>query len=318
MMPRPRGDLRACLSIAVVLLGCRPHSEAPRELEVRFANGGVVLAGTLSLPAAAGPRRPAVVFISGDGPQDRDASLGPAGIFHVLADSLVARGLIVLRHDDRGAGGSSSAPGPPSYRALVGDTRAALGYMRGRSEVDPDRVVLIGHSEGAKTCEVLAVEDSRVAGLVLLGGATAVNVDSLLEEQARLNPAGPAARLLPTLARAKGGKRAQGPADLADWMREHLELPPRLLLPRIRCPVLIVQGGADHLVREHHAREAATLIEAGGNPDVSVRVFPGLSHALNRWAPGAQHSAEVDAADPSAAHAIAEWVDAKTVARHRP
>src|SRR5262249_881151 len=148
------------------------------------------------------------------------------------------------------------------------------------------------------TCEVLAAEDSRIAGIVLLGGATAVNVDSLLEEQARLNPDGPAASLLPTLARAKAGERARGPADLVDWMREHLELPPRLLLPRIRCPVLIVQGGADQLVHEHHAREAATSIEAGGNPDVTVRVFPGLSHVLNHWVPGARHSAEVDAADP--------------------
>jgi pimeloyl-ACP methyl ester carboxylesterase len=259
-----------------------------------------------------------VVFVSGDGPQDRDGGLGHAGLFHVLADSLVVRGLVVLRHDDRGAGGSSAVPGPPSYRALLGDTRAALAFVRGRKEVDPDRVVLIGHSEGAKTCEVLAARDPKLAGIVLLGGATAVNVDSLLEEQARLNPGGPAANLLPTLARAKQGERARGATDLEDWMREHLELSPRSLLPRIRCPVLIVQGGADQLVREHHAREAAALLEAGGNPDVSVRVFPGLSHVFNHWTPGGERSPALDAADPAVAHAIAEWVLTRTTARkHR-
>jgi len=229
----------------------------------------------------------------------------------------VGRGVIVLRHDDRGAGSSSVVPGPPSYRALVGDTRAALAYVRRRSEIDSDRVVLLGHSEGAKTCEVLAAEDRRIAGIVLLGGATAVNVDSLLEEQARLSPGGPAAHLLPTLDRAKAGEHAQGPADLTDWMREHLELPPGRLLPRIRCPVLIVQGGADHLVREHHAREAAALLEAAGNTDVSVRVFPGLSHVFNHWTPGAQHSPGLDAADPVVARAVAEWVSAK-VSLKRP
>ncbi|HEY6194078.1 MAG TPA: alpha/beta fold hydrolase [Candidatus Eisenbacteria bacterium] len=259
-----------------------------------------------------------MVFVSGDGPQDRDGNLGRAGLFHVLADSLLARGVIVLRHDDRGAGSSSTAPGPPSYRALLGDTRAALAFVRGRREVDPDRVVLLGHSEGAKTCEALAVEDSKLAGIVLLGGATAVNVDSLLEEQARSNPGGPAAHLLPTLARAKRGERAQGATDLADWMREHLELPPRRLLPRIRCPVLIVQGGADQLVREHHAREAAAVLVAGGNPDVSLRIFPGLSHVFNHWTPGAPRSPELDAADPVVAQAIAEWVFARTSATTHP
>jgi len=256
-----------------------------------------------------------VVFVTGDGPQDRDGGLGPAGLFHILADSLVGRGVIVLRHDDRGAGSSSADPGPPSYLALIGDTRAALAFARRRSEVDSDRVVLIGHSEGAKTCEVLAAEDPKIAGIVLLAGATAVNVDSLLEEQARLNPGGPAARLLPTMSRAKAGERAHGPADLTDWMREHLELPPRRLLSRIRCPVLIVQGGADHLVREHHAREAAALLEAAGNPDVSVRVFPGLSHAFTHWTPGAQHSPGLDAADPVVAQAVAEWVSGRTLAK---
>lgn len=310
--------LSACLGATLVLHGCQARPEGPRELEVHFANQGVVLAGTLSLPRSPGRRRPAVVFVSGDGPQDRDGGLGRTGLFRMLADSLAARGLITLRHDDRGAGGSSPIPGPPSYRALLGDTRAALAFVRQRSEVDPDRVLLVGHSEGAKTCAALAAEDPKIAGLVLLAGATAVNVDSLLEEQARLNPDGPASRLLPTLARAQAGERAQGTGDLVDWMREHLELPPRGLLPRIRCPVLIVQGGADHLVREHHAREAAAVLEAGGNLDVSVRVFPGLSHAFNRWTPGAQHSPELDAADPLVAREIADWVLTKAAAGRLP
>jgi len=315
---RRRAASATVLAAGLVLFGCQARSAGPRQLEVRFANGGVVLAGTLSLPASAGKRRPAAVFISGDGPQDRDGNLGPTGIFHILAESLTARGVVVLRHDDRGSGSSSAVPGPPSYRALLGDTRAALDFVRHRSEVDPDRVVLIGHGEGAKTCEVIAPEDAKLAGIVLLAGATAVNVDSLLEEQARSDPSGPARRLLPTLARARAGERARTPDDLTDWMREHLELAPDRLLPRIRCPVLIVQGGADQLVREHHAPEAAALITAGGNADVTVRVFPGLSHVFNHWTPGAQRTPALDAADPAVAGTIAEWVLAKTFSVNHP
>src|SRR5262249_1039201 len=146
----------AGLAAAVALVGCRASSDGPRELEVRFASDSVGLAGTLSLPLSHGERRPAGVFVTGDGPQDRGGNLGRRRVFHVLAESLVVLGVVVLRHDDRGAGSSSAVSSPPSYRALLGDTRAALAFVRHRSEVDPDRVVLIGHSEGAKTCEVLA------------------------------------------------------------------------------------------------------------------------------------------------------------------
>ena len=59
------------------------------------------------------------------------------------------------------------------------------------------------------------------------------------------------------------------------------------------------------------------MLEAGGNLDVTVRVFPGLSHVFNHWTPGAQHSPALDAADPAVAHAIAEWVFTGTSTKKR-
>lgn len=295
---------------AILLLAATPPDSAPRDdREVRFRADGVMFSGTLSVPGGTVSRRPVAVFISGDGPQDRDGNPGGAGLFRVLADSLVAHGIVVLRHDDRGAGPSSRPTGPPSYRSLLGDTRAAIAFVRSRAECDPRRVVLVGHSEGAKTCGVLAAGDTTIAGIALLAGATAVNVDTLLEEQARLNPEGPARGLLPTLARAKAGEQARGSDDLVLWMREHLEIAPRGVLPRIRCPVLILQGDADHLVRPHHAAEAAALIERGGNRQVRLHTFPELSHVFNRRAPGAAVSPDAARVDPSVAGTLARWAD---------
>ena len=276
---------------AVANMGCAP---APRNLEITFNNGDLALTGTLQIPGGRARSWPVAIFISGDGPQDREGG----GLFPVLADSLLAHGIAVLRHDDRGAGRSSRPPGPPSYRALIGDGRAAIRFVQEWPEIDARRIVLVGHSEGAKTCQVLAATDTAIAGIALLAGATAVNVDSLLEEQARLNPSGPAPGLLPTLERARAGGHSQGPQDLTDWMREHLEIAPRAILPRIHCPVLILQGGEDHLVREHHGAEAAALLERAGNADVTLFTVPGLSHAFTREG----------TADPDAAHALARWI----------
>jgi hypothetical protein len=295
---------------AILLLGATPPHSAPRHnLEVRFSGGDVTLSGTLSVPGGPVRRRAVAVFVSGDGPQDRDGNPGGASLFRVLAESLVAHGIVVLRHDDRGAGLSSAPTGAASYRSLIGDTRTAIAFVRKRAECDPRRVVLVGHSEGAGTCAVLAAEDTSIAGIALLAGATAVNVDTLLEEQARFSPDGPAPRLLPTLARAKAGEDARAPGDLVLWMREHLEIAPRSVLPRIRCPALILQGEADHLVRPHHAAEAAALIESGGNRRVTIRTFPGLSHVFNRRVPGVAASPDAARVDPTVGETLARWAD---------
>ena len=297
--------MRSVVAVALALLAAAACVAAPRDLEVSFRHDDVTLAGTLSFPGGGERRWPAAVFVSGDGPQGRDNH--PAGLFRVLADSLVAHGIAVLWHDDRGAGQSTRPTGPPSYRALVGDTRSAIAFLRQRGDIDPRRVFLVGHSEGAKTSEVLAAEDAKIAGIALLAGATAVNVDTLLEEQARLSPDGFAPRLLPTLERARAGERSRDAADLTDWMREHLEVAPRAVLPKIRCPVLILQGDADRQVSTHHAAEAAALIKGGGNRSVEVRILPGLSHAFNRSSPGVAPSPEVARTDPIVGSVLAAW-----------
>lgn len=301
--------LIALAAAMLVLADTRTAVNMRRDLEVRFGGDGVTLAGTLGVPAGR-TRSPVAVFVTGDGPQDRHGRPGGSGLFDALAESLLARGIAVLRHDDRGAGGSSTPAGPPSYRALLGDTRAAIAFVRGRTECDGRRVFLMGHSEGSKTCAVLAAEDTALAGIALLAGATAVNVDTLLEEQARLDPHGPATRLLTTLARARAGARARGPGDLVEWMREHLEVAPRAMLPRIRCPVLILQGEADSLVRAHHAAEAAALIERGGNRRVTLRLFAGLSHVFDHRVPGTGGSPGTSRVDPNVPATLARWMAA--------
>jgi len=78
----------------------RPVPPFPYEVEeVRFPNpeAGIELAGTLTLPPGEGPW-PAVVLISGSGPQDRDETVFGHKPFAVLADHLTRRGIAVLRY----------------------------------------------------------------------------------------------------------------------------------------------------------------------------------------------------------------------------
>ena len=70
-------------------------AQTPRDEDVSFRNGSFTIAGTLSLPAGAGPF-PAVVLLSGSGPQDRDSDLLGFKPFKLIAESFVQRGIAVL------------------------------------------------------------------------------------------------------------------------------------------------------------------------------------------------------------------------------
>jgi hypothetical protein len=114
----------------------------------------------------------AVILVSGSGAQDRDESIFEHKPFAVLADYLTKCGIIVLRVDDRGVGGTGTdgSPNDDTTADFTTDVRSGLAYLRSRKEVDPKRIGIIGHSEGALIGTIVAAEDPSIAFLVLLAG----------------------------------------------------------------------------------------------------------------------------------------------------
>lgn len=152
--------------------------------EAAFAGGGegVTLAGTLTAPRGEGPH-PAVVLLSGSGPQNRDEAIMGHRPFLVLADHLTRQGIAVLRYDDRGVGGSTGDFGQATHEDFVSDALAAVAWLKQRSEIDPKRIGLVGHSEGGIVAPLAAVQrPGDIAFLVLLAGV-GVPVEELLVRQ---------------------------------------------------------------------------------------------------------------------------------------
>ncbi len=179
-----RGDTAA----AAIPAPPRPQTPAPPfpylEEQVTFRNegAGIELAGTLTRPRASG-RVGAVLLITGSGQQDRDETVFGHKPFWVWADRLTRDGIAVLRVDDRGVGGSGRGPQHATSLDLAGDVRAGLDFLRRRPEINPDRVGLIGHSEGALLAAIVAAADQAPAFIVMLAG-TGVPGDQILQAQA--------------------------------------------------------------------------------------------------------------------------------------
>ncbi len=82
------------------------------------------------------------------GPQDRDETVAGQRPFRVLSDALVARGIAVLRYDDRGVAASTGTFATATLFDFARDATAAAAYLAAQPGIDARRVGLIGHSEG--------------------------------------------------------------------------------------------------------------------------------------------------------------------------
>jgi uncharacterized protein len=140
-----------------------------KQEEVTFSNGSVKLAGTLTSPST-GKKHPAVVMITGSGPQNRDEELFGFKPFKLIADALTRKGVAVLRYDDRGVGGSTGGQEQSTTQDFAMDALAAVKYLRARKDIDSRRIGLCGHSEGAVAASMAADRSHDVAFLVLLAG----------------------------------------------------------------------------------------------------------------------------------------------------
>src|SRR5690606_10251915 len=154
--------------------------------DVTFHNesAGITLAGTFTFPMDKG-RYPAVILISGRGPQSRNEEMMGHKHFLVLSDYLTRNGIAVLRFDDRGFGESTGDFGSATTADFATDVESALEFLKARKEVDKDKLGLVGHSEGGVIAPMVAAESADLAFVVLMAGS-GIRGDKLLLLQEEL------------------------------------------------------------------------------------------------------------------------------------
>jgi pimeloyl-ACP methyl ester carboxylesterase len=76
----------------------------------------------------------------------------------------------VLRVDDRGIGKSTGKFGEATSDDFGSDALACVAYLKGRKEIQPKQIGLIGHSEGGLIAPWAATRSSDVAFIILLAG----------------------------------------------------------------------------------------------------------------------------------------------------
>jgi len=330
----------------------RPQTPAKpypyREEEISFSNAaaGVTLAGTLTLPKGAGPF-PAALLIAGSGPNDRDEALASHRPFLVLADHLTHKGIAVLRYDKRGIGKSTGSVDKATTVDLASDSQAALAYLKTRKEIDPAKIALIGHSEGAMIAPLLASQTKDVAWVVLLaapanvGEVTLLNQSELIGKAADLTDEQLEASLnfdqaaydlvrtekdsaalrekLKGLVKETGLDAAMPPTLLetqlrmmeSPWFRFFLDYDPLPNLKTLQVPVLALYGQKDLQVpAKANLPLLKQALQDAGNKDADVRELPDLNHLFQHAYSGtpAEYAAIEETFSPDALQIISDWL----------
>ena len=313
------------------------------EEEVFFDNTAqhVTLAATLTIPPGKTPF-PAVLLITGSGPQDRDESLMGHKPFLVLSDYLTRKGIAVLRADDRGVGKSTGNFATATTTDFATDTEAGVTYLKTRSEVNPRKIGLIGHSEGGVIAPMVAAHNPDVAFIVMMAG-TGVPGDALLAAQ--VEAIGLASGESPEEA-AKGAAKereiltlveterdeavlekevkekmagdvpeAQIGAQLkqisSPWFRYFLTYDPATALRKVTCPVLALNGEKDTQVPPKQNLPAIRkALEQAGNKYFEIDELPGLNHLFQTAKTGApaEYAEIEETISPVALEKVANWI----------
>ena len=181
--------------------------------------------------------------------------------------------------DDRGTGQSTGNHATATSADFAEDIRAGLAYLRTRPEIDASRLVLLGHSEGGLIAPLVATKEPGLKGLVLLAGPGKGGREILTFQLTNLATNDTSLTAAKRTAAIAGiPARIDSLAALSPWMGYFLRYDPLATARQVKTPVLILNGGTDQQVTPEQVPVLANAFRAGGNRDVTVKVFPNVNH----------------------------------------
>jgi pimeloyl-ACP methyl ester carboxylesterase len=323
-----REDL-ASVSSRVVAIS-RPNDEA-----VKFGSNGVTLAGTISKPkGGSSGKLPAVVLVSAIGIGDRDSVVSGIPIMGQTADALADAGFLVLRYDKRGAGQSGGRPDTASLADYAEDLRAAVRYLGDRKDVDSKRIAVIGHGEGGAVALIAAEKDGRIDAVVLAAANGVTGSELVLAQQrhvlerSQLSAEQKQERIDLQKQINDAVVSGKGLDKLPSSVRRQVDNPefqslltndPAKVVPKVKQPILIVQGELDTQVEPSNADRLEALAKSRKKDAVSEVVkVPGVNHLLVPAKTGEvdEYASLKDAhVSPAVTGAIITWLKKTLTAR---
>lgn len=327
-----------------------PHAPYPYQTEeVTFQNTKVnaVFSGTLTYPVGYEQMNkqkvPVVLMVTGSGQENRNEEIFDHQPFLVLADYLARHGIASLRYDDRGFAKSTGDASQSTMKDNAEDARCGFNYLKSLKKFGT--IGVMGHSEGGSIAMMLAAEGlpdfivslAGVAGrgdslmlkqvyqaMEARGGASfardyckvlgaiyayrnakkdisqpEVVLDTLLKQTNVSLPALSRQSLLPVIT-------MQTP-----WVLDFIATDMACYLPKIKCPVMAVNGSKDVQVDAH---DNLSALRKGLKPNKKnlIKEYEGLNHLFQHCTTGqtTEYRLIEETFAPEVMQDVVDWIKA--------
>ncbi|MEQ8673766.1 MAG: alpha/beta fold hydrolase [Aggregatilineales bacterium] len=261
------------------------NPDAFNESETVVVSGEYELPATLSMPVGDGPF-PAVVIVHGSGPNDRDGTLGTNKPYRDIAQGLASQGIAVLRYDKRTFVYREPVAGFTIDDEVTNDALSAVQLLREMESVDPERIYVVGHSQGAMFAPRIAEQDGDLAGIVLLAGtpyafdhvlSTQVNYLQSLDPQADVAGLDGLIVILDAIRNGADPVEAfGGDENQAIYWTSMMAYVPGDTASSLDLPMLVMQGERDYqaTMTDFEAWQS----QLGDRDNVTLISYPTLNH----------------------------------------
>jgi pimeloyl-ACP methyl ester carboxylesterase len=335
------------LAAPVVAQGMgKTSSSSLQSQEVKFDGHGVSLAGTLLIPRLeTGKRVPGVLIIAASGQTPRDGiTFGKTAhaIYREIAEYLAGRGVVVLRYDKRCVG-ASQCKAAETFDDYIDDARNAIKLLRKQTQVDPSRIFILGHEEGALIAASVAThEEEKIAGVILaamagrtLGKVVRDQVITRMKESGKSESEIDAylAKYERVVKGIAGGRIVfpevkldpKDPYDeiLIGFIKRYLIVTPLLIndplqvVIGVKAPILVLQGKKDTHVGVKDAQFIEEALKRVYHPDATLLLLDDVDHLL-KTNKGAVTMASLEdgsrALDPAVLKVLTEWLEKRSTA----
>jgi pimeloyl-ACP methyl ester carboxylesterase len=300
----------------------------PTDADVIIPGPGFSLSGTLTMPPGVGRlRHPSVVLVAGSGQRERDEVVAGVPIFAQIAGALAQQGFAVLRYDKRGVGQSGGRSERVTLQDYAEDLTTAVKWLAGRPDMDSRNVAVAGHGEGGAVAMLAAGREKKIARLILIAAPGRTGSELILDQQRHMldrmkTPETERQAKIELQKKIQAAVIAEKgwegiPPELraqaeSTWFRSFLLFDPAKLMPKVKQPVLIIQGDLDTQVAPANADTLAELARARKKAGpVELLHLPGLNHLLVPATTGevSEYSALKDKkVAPSVTTAIVDWL----------
>lgn len=271
------------------------HSN-PGDEPVTIPASGFNLGATLTRPANATGKLAAVILLPGSGVGDRDGVASGVPTMGQLAGAIADAGFVAVRFDKRGYGQSGGRAESATLNDFAEDGIAVMKWLAARRDIDPKRIAVAGHSEGAWVALLAAAREKRLAAVAAIAAPSVTGSELVLEQQRHVldrmkaTDADRQAKVeLQTKINAAvitGRGWEAVPPDVkrqADtpWFQSLLTFDPAKVIKDVRQPILFVHGDLDKQVPVSHVERISDLArKQSKSKSVSVVTVKGINHLL--------------------------------------